>query len=212
MVDIFCSRIACNTYLMWKDKKHAVLVDPGYNLNNCLIDHINHLGLTIEAILITHAHYDHIDGLEAVLKEFPNAFSYTYEKEKELLDNPKLNLSDWSEWGNKKLTFIPKKLVCLMDGEQFETCGYTLKCIGTPFHTKGSCCYVCDEENALFTGDTLFYTTVGRTDLPTGSQRLVSSSLNKLVQLTKNYDVYPGHGPKTNLEREKKHNSYLRNI
>ena len=93
MIDIFQSRIACNSYLLWKDKEHAILVDPGYNINNCLIEHINHLGLKIEAVLLTHAHYDHTDGLEAVVKAFPEVVSYIYEKESPDLDNPKFNLS-----------------------------------------------------------------------------------------------------------------------
>ena len=100
----------------------------------------------------------------------------------------------------------------LMDGEEFETCGYTIKCIATPFHTRGSAVFLVDEENAMFSGDTLFYTTVGRVDLASSAPRLMSSSLLKLVKLEKNYTVYPGHGPKTTLEREKKYNSYLRNI
>lgn len=212
MIDIFQPRIACNSYLFWKDKKHAILVDPGYNINNSLIEHINKLGLTIEAVLITHAHYDHIDGLEAVVNEFPNVVSYVYEKECPDIDNPKFNLSGWSEWGNQNLIYRPKNIVELMDGETFEVGGYTIKCIATPFHTHGSACYLVDEENALFSGDTLFYTTVGRTDLASSTPRTMSASLLKLVALEKDYDVYPGHGPKTHLDREKKYNSYLRNI
>ena len=212
MIDIFHSRIACNTYLFWKEKERAILVDPGYNIGNCLIDRIHHLGVKVVAILLTHAHYDHIDALEDVLKEFPNAVSYIYEKESDSLDNPKYNLSSWSEWGNQKLVFRPKNLVELMDEETFEAGGYTIKCIATPFHTWGSACFVVDDENALFSGDTLFYSTIGRTDLASSCPREMSSSLLKLVQLEKNYVVYPGHGGKTYLDREKKYNSYLRNI
>ena len=212
MIDLFRSRIACTSYLMWKDKEHAILVDPGYNINNCLIDHINHLELTIEAILITHVHFDHIDALEAVVNAFPNVTVFIYEDEAKEIDNPKYNLSSWTEYGNKNLVYRPKNMKELMDGEEFETCGYTIKCIATPFHTRGSAVYLVDEENAMFSGDTLFYTTVGRVDLASSAPRLMSSSLLKLVKLEKNYTVYPGHGPKTTLEREKKYNSYLRNI
>lgn len=212
MVDLFRSRIACNTYFLFKDKEHALLVDPGYNINNCLIEHINNLGLKIDAILLTHAHFDHIDALEEVINVFPEAKVYIYEKESPDLDNPKFNLSNWTEYGKKNLTYRPKNLIELQDGEVFEACGYTIKCIATPFHTRGSACYVVDEENLIFSGDTLFYTTVGRTDLASSCPRLMSSSLKKLVQLEKNYTIYPGHGVKTTLDREKKYNSYLRNI
>lgn len=212
MIDIFQPRIACNSYLLYKNKEHAILIDPGYNVNNCLIEYINHLGLHIDAVLITHAHYDHIDGLEAVVNAFPNVKVCIYEKESSDIDNPKFNLSGWSEWGNKNLTYHPTNIYELMDGETFELCGYTIKCIATPFHTRGSACYLVDEENALFTGDTLFYTTVGRTDLTSSTPRTMTSSLTKLVSLEKDYTIYPGHGPKTHLDREKKYNSYLRNI
>lgn len=212
MVDIFASRIACTTYTFWKDKNQAVVVDPGYNIHGCLIEHLEKLGVNVAAVLLTHAHYDHTDGLEELLMKFPNAQTYISADEFPDLDNPRMNLCTWSEWGKHDLTFVPKNIVQLLDGELIHVGGYDIKCLLTPFHTRGSMCFVVEEENALFSGDTLFYTTVGRTDLPSSKPKLMSSSLLKLVNLSKNYIVYPGHGPKTSLEREKKYNSYLRNI
>jgi len=212
MVDIFLSRVACNTYTIFEKKEHAIVVDPGYNVNNCLIEHLHKIGVHVDAILITHAHYDHIDALEDILKEYKDAVVYIGEDEFPCLDNPKFNLSAYNEWGKTNIKFMPKNIVKLMDGEEFETCGYTIKCINTAFHTKGSVCYIVDKENALFSGDTLFYTTIGRSDLPGAIVKQIGPSLTKLVDLNRNYDVFPGHGPKTTLDRERKYNSYLRNI
>lgn len=213
MVDSFISRKACNSYILKNENNDAFLVDPGYNANNSLMDHIEKLGVNIVAILITHGHYDHIDALETLLNKFPNAVTYISEDEVELLSNPKLNISAFREDESKHLcNFVPKNLVQLTDNESFEVIGYKIQMIKTPFHTKGSCCYYLEKENILFSGDTLFFTTIGRTDLPTGSEKSVNDSLRKLIKLPDATKVYPGHGVVTSLLREKKYNAYLRNI
>ena len=213
MLDLFISRKACNTYILYNESKDAVLVDPGFNEGNRLIEHIQKIGVNIVAILITHAHYDHITALEDVLKLFPKAITYINEDELELLDNPMYNISRFRDDGNDKvLTFVPKNIVTLTDYEEIEVAGFKIQMIKTPFHTKGSACFYVASENILFSGDTLFYTTIGRTDLPTGSQRTVNSSLAKLLKLPLVTKIYPGHGVATSLERESKYNVYLRNI
>ena len=90
--------------------------------------------------------------------------------------------------------------------------GYIFKVISTPFHTNGSVCFLCEKENALFTGDTLFKGSIGRTDLPKGNERLVVSSLSKLLVLKDDLKIYPGHGDETTLKKEKETNPYLLNI
>ena len=213
MLDSFISRTACNSYILYNENKEGVLVDPGYNNENRLIEHINKIGVKIVAILITHTHYDHISALEDVLKIFPDAITYISEDEVELLDNPKLNLSRFRDDGNDKiLTFVPKKLIKLSDYENFEVASFKIEMIKTPFHTKGSCCYYIESEHILFSGDTLFYTTIGRVDLPTGSTKCIEPSLKKLLKLPLDTRVYPGHGVATSMERESKYNAYLRNI
>lgn len=213
MIDTIISRKACNSYIVYNEKMDAILVDPGYNFHNFLIDHINKIGVTIKAILITHGHYDHIDGLEEICSYFPKANVYINADEIDVLTTPKLNLSQFREdESNKILKFRPKHLIELYDGEEFEECGFKIRMIATPFHTKGSACYLIASEQMLFSGDTLFYTTIGRTDLPTGSSRTVESSLKKLIDLKEDYRVYPGHGVATKLSREKAYNTHLRNI
>lgn len=213
MLDLFISRKACNSYILIQDNKDAILVDPGFNVGNRLLEHINKLGVNIVAILITHAHYDHITALKDVVDRFPNAVTYISEDEVPLLENPKLNLSFFRDDGEKRiLDYVPKNLVTLTDNEEFKVGEYRIKMFKTPFHTIGSACFYVSKENALFSGDTLFYTTIGRTDLPTGSSRTVESSLSKLLTLPLSTKVYPGHGVTTTLERERKYNAYLRNI
>lgn len=213
MIDTFFSRSACNSYILYGNSKEGVLFDPGYNDNNRLIEHIKKVGVDIKAIFITHGHFDHIDALEDVLKEFPEAVTYISEDEKDVLIDPRLNISYFREDGKSKLDeFLPKELVLLTDNEEVKVCGYLIKMIKTPFHTHGSACYYVASEDALFSGDTLFYSAIGRTDLPTGSERLIEASLSKLLVLPDETKIYPGHGVMTRLEREKKYNSYLRNI
>ena len=84
------------------------------------------------------------------------------------------------------------------------------KVIQTPFHTKGSTCFLCEKENALFTGDTLFKGSIGRTDLPTGNNKTVNDSLKKIINLNPELNIYPGHGDLTNLKRELRYNMFLR--
>ena len=214
MVDIYYSRIACNCYVIYNDNDEAFLVDPGYSSNNGLIDHIKKLNKNIKAILITHGHYDHIYALKDILDIYKDTKVYILRDEVEFLTDPSLNLTDedYNELGIETFSFMPKNIELLDDGDIINVAGFEIKVIATPFHTKGSCCYYVERENALFSGDTLFYTTIGRTDLPTGSNKTVESSLKKLKELPEGIKVYPGHGPITNLDREKKYNSYLNNI
>ena len=88
--------------------------------------------------------------------------------------------------------------------------GLLFKVIETPFHTSGSVCFLYEKEKAIFTGDTLFKNSIGRTDLPTGNERLVKNSLEKLKKLDQSIKVYPGHGDETTLKREFENNPYLK--
>lgn len=213
MIDIYYSRVACNTYIMFNENDEGFLVDPCFSNNYALIDHVKKLNKNIKAILITHGHCDHIFALEEICDLYPDAKVYICDKECDILTNPKLNLSvDYLDQGKKLITYEPKNLIKVVDNEEFECAGFKIKVIETPFHTHGSVCYYVESEHTLFTGDTLFFTTIGRTDLPTGSERTLEDSLKKLKMLPENIKVYPGHGPITTLDREKKYNSYLKNI
>lgn len=213
MIDIYYSRFGANSFVIFSEKNEGILVDPGYNKDNCLTDHLKTINKEIKAILITHGHIDHIYALKDVLELYPNAKVYISEEEKEFLSEPSLNLSnDYIDDYVKICNFVPKSLTLVNDNDLIEECGFEIKVIATPFHTKGSVCYYLDSEKALFSGDTLFFSTIGRTDLPTGSSRTIESSLRKIKSLPDGIKVYPGHGACTNLDREKKYNQYLKNI
>ena len=215
MIDIYYSRVGANSFIGYNEDKEGFLVDPGCNPEGVMTEHIKKLGVNIVAILITHGHFDHIHALEEVCKEFPNANVYISLDEVDFLDNTGFNLSaepEVLEDGYHILNYVPKHLTKVSDGDIIKEAGFEIKVIATPFHTKGSVCYYVDSEKALFSGDTLFFTTIGRTDLPTGCSRTIESSLAKLKKLPDGIKVYPGHGACTNLDREKKYNPYLKNI
>lgn len=215
MVDIYYNREGANSFLCINEKNEAFLIDPSISPDGGLFDHIKKLNVKLVAILITHGHWDHIASLEELCKQNPGIPVYISEEEAEFLTNTDLNLSVAAEdegYPVHALEYLPKNLIKVNDGEVLDVAGFKVEVILTPFHTKGSACYVVTSEKALFAGDTLFFSTVGRTDLPTGNFRQMEDSLRKLKKLPDELKVYCGHGAVTRLEREKKYNSYLKNI
>ena len=215
MVDIYYNRVGANSFLCINEKNEAFLVDPSISPDGGLFDHINKLNVKLVAILITHGHWDHIASLEELCKQNPGIPVYISEEEAEFLTNTDLNLSVAAEdegYPVHALEYLPENLIKVSDGEVLDVAGFKVEVILTPFHTKGSACYIVTSEKALFAGDTLFFSTVGRTDLPTGNFRQMEDSLRKLKKLPDELKVYCGHGAVTRLEREKKYNSYLKNI
>ena len=215
MVDIYYNRNGANSFLGINDKREAFLVDASFSENGALLDHIKKLNVKLVAILITHGHWDHISSLEEICNAFPDAKVYISEDEAEFLENVDLNLTKAANEEGYPVpifSYKPKHLVKVSDGEIIKEAGFEIEVILTPFHTRGSACYYVASEKALFSGDTLFFSTIGRTDLPTGSTKTLSSSLAKLKSLPEGIKVYPGHGACTNLDREKKYNHYLKNI
>ena len=216
MIDIYyCRSHGANSFLGINEKNEAFLVDASFSENNALIDHIKKLNVKLVAILLTHGHWDHISSLEEICKLFPDVKVYISEEESEFLTNVDLNLTKAAHEEGYPVpifSYQPEHLIKVNDGDIIKEAGFEIKVILTPFHTRGSTCYYVASENALFSGDTLFFSTIGRTDLPTGSMRTVESSLAKLKALPDGIKVYPGHGACTKLDREKKYNTYLKNI
>lgn len=170
-----------------------------------LVSHIRNAGLTVKAVLLTHGHFDHIMGVSDFIREFP-APVYAYIDERELLENAQLNSS--ASMLGQPYTFSGAQYVT--DGERLEIAGLKIQVIHTPGHTAGGCCYYMEEENVLFSGDTLFLASVGRTDLPTGSMStLVRSITERLLVLPESTKVYPGHMEETDIAYEKQYNPFL---
>ena len=198
--------ITCNTYIIGKVREPFVVVDLGINTDE-VIEYAKDHYSKCEAIVLTHAHFDHIRGISRFLKAFPKTPVYVHKDDVKLLKDAYLN---GSELMNGKKITVDCNVVPFEDGEtlKFESC--EIKTIHTPFHTEGSSCLLVLDDNALFTGDTLFRGSIGRSDLPGGDSRKISSSLSKLCDLNENLVCYPGHGEITSLGNEFVSNPYLR--
>ena len=193
--------VATNCYLVWnKATREGVLIDPGDEAER-ICSAIAEERVNLKAILLTHGHFDHILVAEE-LKEKYDVPLYASEEEKEMLGSSRWNLSGREE-GIEITDYIP-----LEDGESIELLGKEWKVISTPGHTKGSVCYfVPGDIPYLFSGDTLFYESYGRTDLYGGSEEAIKKSIKeKLFTLPDETLVYPGHEEATTIANEKQYN------
>lgn len=185
-----------------KNSMSAAVIDPGDDFEN-IRDIIEDNGFDLKYIILTHAHGDHIGAIN-YLKDTYNAKIVIHYLEKEILENPDYNFS--KQLGMNSV-FSNADLM-LHDGDTLELGDLKLKIMHTPGHTKGSMCILVNE--IMFSGDTLFAGSMGRTDLYSGDSDRMKASLKKLKQLTINYTVLPGHGAATTLEYEKTSNPFMR--
>ncbi len=197
--------VATNCYIgINEETKECFIVDPA----TCppeFVSYIKNAGLTVKAVLLTHGHFDHIMGLDALLKEF-SVPVYAHEAEREVLESEQLNSS--ASMLGQPYSFSGADYVT--NRQELRIAGFEILVIYTPGHTIGGCCYYIEKEKALFSGDTLFHGSVGRTDLPTGSMgQLVSSVRDKLFVLPDDTQVYPGHMEETTIGYEKKYNPFI---
>ena len=199
IISVTVGPISTNCYIVYNEtNKEAVVIDPGAEANKIQFE-LDKRGLNIKAILLTHGHFDHTNAIKALSKTGVKIYLHGQ-------DEP------FASAGN---TFFPGMYVSsfcvdvfVSDGDLINEAGLTFKVISTPGHTRGSVCYVV--ENNIFSGDTLFYMSVGRTDFPMGNTAaLIDSVKNKLFALDGNYTVFPGHGESTTLEFERKYNPYV---
>lgn len=197
--------LGTNCYFVTNDEtKEMVIIDPPVFLQR-IADEIREKGITLRAILLTHGHYDHAMGVPGFKKAFPEVPVYASESEAEVLMDPAVNLSRM--FGEKALSASAD--VLLEDEEKFELIGCEWKFLLTPGHTRGSGCYYIPERGVLFSGDTLFCRSMGRTDFPTGSERSLFESLRRLRDLPDDTVVYPGHMDATVIGDEKKYNPFM---
>lgn len=193
--------IGTNCYLVFDDeRKEAVIIDPADNgaliLNQC-----RELDVVPKAVLLTHGHFDHICAVPDLVRAFRIPV-YAGEKEMEILKDPSLNLS--AAYGQGVSI---RQVEMLSDGQELSLLGRVWRVLATPGHTGGSVCYYLPEDKVLFSGDTLFFESYGRTDFPSGSSReLVDSVVNRLLTLPEEVNVYPGHESQTTIGHEKKYN------
>lgn len=185
-----------------RDSGRGIIVDPGDEADK-LARYGEEKHLKMEAILLTHGHFDHIMAVEDLRKRW-DVPVYASQEERTVLENPQINLS--VQLG-KPLSITADRY--LSDGEEMELMGEKMRCILTPGHTSGGMCYYFPKQGVLFSGDTLFQESVGRSDFPTGSMStLIRSIREKLWPLAPATKVYPGHGMMTSIESEKLYNPF----
>ena len=164
-------------FIINEESKEFVIVDPA-TCPDYLVSHVKSNGYTPKAILLTHAHFDHVMGIDGWVREF-NIPVYLHEEEKQILEDPQLNLS-----GVFGTSYSYNKVEGLQDNQILEVAGFQFKVIHTPGHTVGGCCYYEETEGILISGDTLFCRSVGRSDFPTGDGKTLVNSIKEAIKLS----------------------------
>ena len=198
-----------NCYVVSDETKECVIIDCGAlteSERNAIIDYIKEEELTPVHNLGTHGHLDHHFGDAALLAAF-NLQPEVAEGDAVFMNNPKQAAAQMlrMELNND----LPAGELKLAENQTISFGSHTFKVMRTPGHSGGSVCFYCAEENVLFTGDTLFKGSIGRTDFPGGNMFQIISSLRELTQLPDETVVYPGHGPQTSIGFELAHNPYM---
>ncbi len=193
-----------NCYLVVNEEsRRAVVVDPAV-CSAQMMEYIQREDLQVEAVLLTHGHFDHIMGIDDLRKKFPVPV-YVHQDEREMMNDPVMNFSAGYFGG-----YSFADAVYIRGGQTLSHAGYDFRVLHTPGHTRGGVCYYVETEKVLFSGDTLFRETVGRTDFPDGSMSdLVRGIQEKLYVLPDDVEVYPGHMEKTTIGHEKRYNLFL---
>lgn len=194
--------LGVNCYIVSDDSGHAVIIDPGADAKR-ILSAVKADNLTVDYILLTHAHFDHIMAAEE-LRDATGAQLCVGAGDATMLGDAQYNLSAMV-YPERTVQLTADRL--LVEGDVVCFGDASLTVMETPGHTLGGVCYA--GETVLFTGDTLFAGSIGRTDLPGGDMTILRRSLMRLAQLEGDYTVYAGHGEQTMLSFEKAANPYL---
>jgi hydroxyacylglutathione hydrolase len=204
-LDVFSNNpFASNCWAVSADgSEEIVLVDPGFYPDR-LLDMVRGSGKRLAAVLATHGHADHVAASPGVCD--PDVPFYIHEEDE-------LALTDAEAWGSGMpvpMTFRPKEVRTVRDGDVLSFAGFEIRVAHTPGHTPGSVCYVTD--GFLFSGDLVFRDSIGRHDFPNSDATDMMTSLRWFLSLEDRLRVYPGHGPETTVGRERKSNEWLRTL
>jgi hydroxyacylglutathione hydrolase len=194
--------LGTNCYIVWH-KNDAAVIDPGFS-GEKVADWLDSKQLKLRSILLTHSHFDHIGGVKALKKRFPDAKVVIGRTEEPYLLNKNRTASFHVDPGAYTGLYADHTVV---EGDEIKAGDIIFSVLDTPGHTAGGVCYICGEW--IFSGDTLFCLEVGRTDLEGGDYATLLKSLAKIAALKGDYRVYPGHEGETTLEFEKNNNPYV---
>jgi glyoxylase-like metal-dependent hydrolase (beta-lactamase superfamily II) len=200
IIKIYPKGFGSNAYLITKDGQNAIVIDPS---TPRVFDEVTKRGLTAQFVLLTHFHFDHTAGVEIFQT---NGAKVVCMQEAKAHIGTKADCS-WA-FGAPPAEYRVDDT--FLDNESKTLCGIKVTAWHTPGHTEGSACYFFEDgnERALFTGDTLFYHTVGRVDLPTGDGAKLEQSLARLSRLD-DWKIYPGHGEESSIFEEVKNNPFM---
>ena len=197
-----------NTYVISDETHECVIIDCGAftpDERSEISDYIDTEGLKPVTLLATHGHLDHYLGIGYIFEKYQLKVTLHRGDERLLRE---MKIQGESMFGII-VDFTPQIETFVNDGDEIHFGNHTLRCIATPGHTMGGLSFYCAEEKALFSGDTLFRLSIGRTDLPGGSMFMIINSLRQLCQLPDDTTVYAGHGPSTTIGYELAHNPYM---
>jgi len=206
---LVCNMLQENCYVVSDETKECVIIDCGAfyeEERRALVEYIRNNDLKPVHLLATHGHLDHNFGNDTIFKEFG--------LKPEIAQADEAWITNYKEQAMKLYGMtlemeMPEVGHILSDKEKIQFGNHTLEVMETPGHSPGSVVFYCEEENVLFTGDTLFQMTIGRTDLEGGSMMQIIQSLRIIAQLPDNTKVYPGHGYTTTIGYELSRNPYM---
>lgn len=195
-----------NTYILYNEATmEGLVVDPSFSPEQ-YIKAIEEKKIHLTSIFLTHAHVDHMAGMNELRKAFPEARMYMDKRDRPFLRDPEKNLS----YMFPTPTLVDDADVWVKDGDEIETSGYTFQVIDTSGHTPGGISFYLKKEGIVFTGDSLFQGSIGRTDFPGGSMKELTGSIRKnLFTLPDSTVVLSGHGEQTTIGQEKRTNPFL---
>lgn len=199
-----------NTYYL-VSQEACIIIDPGSD-TEFILEKIAEIDKPVSAILLTHAHYDHIMSVDAIRQHYQNSPVYISEKEASWLGSPVDNLSGLARHDDMPDVVISPADHHFQYDSPYQLADFHFQVVATPGHSHGGVSFIFPKEEIVFSGDALFKETIGRTDLPTSNfDDLITGIQTKLFTLPNHYKVYPGHGWDTTIGHEKTFNPFFKN-